>query len=157
MSRSVIMPTSFSSSVIGSEPMCSSRISRAASSTGADAPIERGFSVIASRTLFAIAPPLVFSSMLARGAWDGSTSILGVPEEPGVDVVTGREIVGPSPGIVVGSWINGQSHVCGRWVLARFQLRDRLCDEPRRDDLVGVAVEGPHRDAGERASRYGKG
>jgi len=46
--------------VIGSEPMCSSRISRAASTTDADALIERGSSVIASRTLFAMVPPLVF-------------------------------------------------------------------------------------------------
>jgi len=54
MSRSVIIPTSCSPSVIGSEPMCSSRINRAASTTVAVAPIERGSSVIASRTLFAI-------------------------------------------------------------------------------------------------------
>ena len=40
--------------VIGSEPMCCSRISRAASTTDAVAPIERGSPVIASRTLFAI-------------------------------------------------------------------------------------------------------
>jgi len=31
-----------------------------ASTTDADAPIERGSAVIASRTLFAIVPPLVF-------------------------------------------------------------------------------------------------
>ena len=57
MSRSVIIPISCSSSVIGSEPMCFSRISCAASTTDADAPIERGSAVIASRTLFAIVPP----------------------------------------------------------------------------------------------------
>src|SRR5215210_2807718 len=66
MSRSVVTPTSFSTSVIGSEQMCSSRISRAASTTDADAPIERGFFVIASRTLFAIVPPLLFCAILAR-------------------------------------------------------------------------------------------
>jgi hypothetical protein len=60
MSRSVIIPTSRSSSVTGSEPMCCSRINRAASTTDAVAPIERGSSVIASRTLFAIVPPLLF-------------------------------------------------------------------------------------------------
>jgi hypothetical protein len=42
--------------------MCSSRISRAASTTDADAPIERGSSVIASRTLFAIVPPLLVNA-----------------------------------------------------------------------------------------------
>src|SRR5436190_21778450 len=65
MSRSVIIPTSFSSSVIGSEPMSCSRISRAASTTDADWPIERGSSVIASRTFFAIVPPLLFMCILA--------------------------------------------------------------------------------------------
>src|SRR5262249_58907723 len=59
MSRSVIIPTSFSSSVIGSEPMSPSRISRAASTTDTDGPIERGSSVMASRTLFVIVSPLV--------------------------------------------------------------------------------------------------
>jgi hypothetical protein len=40
--------------------MCSSRISRAASTTDADALIERGLSVIVSRTLFPMMSP--FSS-----------------------------------------------------------------------------------------------
>jgi hypothetical protein len=40
MSRSVMTPTSCSSSVIGSEPMCSFRISLAASTTDAEAPID---------------------------------------------------------------------------------------------------------------------
>jgi hypothetical protein len=35
-------------------------MTRAASTTDADWPIDRGFSVIASRTLFAIVPPLLF-------------------------------------------------------------------------------------------------
>ena len=39
--------------------MCCSRISRAASTTDAEAPIERGSAVIASRTLLAILPPLL--------------------------------------------------------------------------------------------------
>ena len=66
MSRSVITPTSVSSSVMGSDPMSSSRISRAASTTEADVPIERGFSVITSRTVCAIVPPLSLSAILTR-------------------------------------------------------------------------------------------
>jgi hypothetical protein len=60
MSRSVIIPASFPPSVIGSDPMFSSRISRAASTTDTEASIEWGFSVIASRTLVAIVPPPLF-------------------------------------------------------------------------------------------------
>jgi hypothetical protein len=59
MSRSVIIPTSSSSSVIGSEPMCPSRISCAASTTDVDASIERGLPVMVSRTFSAISSPLL--------------------------------------------------------------------------------------------------
>src|SRR5262245_15912257 len=74
MSRSVIIPTSLSSSTIGSEPMSSSRINRAASTTDADAPIERGSSVIASRMLCAIVSPLLFRCDLTPWAEDLSES-----------------------------------------------------------------------------------
>ena len=45
--------------------MCSSRINRAASTTDADVPTERGFLVIVSRTLFAIVPPPLSYAILA--------------------------------------------------------------------------------------------
>src|SRR4249920_3651460 len=85
MSRSVIIPTSVSSSVTGSAPMCSSRISRAASTTDADASIERGSSVIASRTLIAIVPPLVVVCDLGRCLAHCDNRLLGHAGDPAFD------------------------------------------------------------------------
>jgi hypothetical protein len=66
--------------------MCPSRISRAASTTEADAPIERGFSLIASRTLFTIRLLLVYRLDRKPGAPMTPDIALGVSLE--VDVLS---------------------------------------------------------------------
>src|SRR5882724_3346812 len=57
---------------------------------------------------------------------------------------------------MVGSWIDRQPHVYGRWIRGCLETRDRGDDVDLGDSAVGAAVEGPDRHSPECATRLGE-